>query len=78
MTKEDLRLTHFLTEKEVCDYFGLKKKALGILRREKDLPYVRISATQRVYFENDLIDWLLERRFKGGLEMGAYTLREAS
>ena len=69
MSNKDLTLNHFLTEKETMEFFGLKKGQLGDLRRTKGLPFIRISKTQRLYFEKDVIDWMLTKRFQSGLEM---------
>jgi len=72
MNKEDLKLENFLTEKETQEFFGLKKDQLGMLRREKGLPFIRISRTQRLYFEKDMIEWLLTRRFKSEIGSNAH------
>ena len=77
MSKSDLNLDHFLTEKETQEFFGLKKEQLGELRRKKGLPFIRISKTQRLYFEKDLIDWLLTKRFQSGLEMDSKPYAES-
>ena len=78
MSKSDLNLDHFLTEKETQEFFGMKKEQLGELRRNKGLPFIRISKTQRLYFEKDLIDWLITKRFKSGLEMDSNPYTEPS
>ena len=71
MNRKDLKLENFLTEKEAQEFFGIRKEQLGNLRRKEGLPYVRISTTQRLYFEGDLIEWLLSRRWKAGFEIGS-------
>jgi len=71
MNKNDLSLENFLTEKETLEFFGMKKEQIGNLRRNEGLPYIRINHTQRLYFEKDLIDWLLSRRFKSGSEISS-------
>ena len=76
MNRKDLKLENFLTEKEAQEFFGIRKEQLGNLRRKEGLPYVRINTTQRLYFENDLIDWLLSRRWKSGVEMSSNSLSE--
>ena len=71
MNKKDLKLENFLTEKEAQEFFGVKKEKLGNLRRNEGLPFVRINHTQRLYFENDLVEWLLSRRWKAGDVIGS-------
>jgi hypothetical protein len=74
MSKLDLKLENFLTEKETQEYFGLKREQIGNLRRNEGLPYIRISRTQRLYFEKDVIEWLLSRRYKGGSEISSSSI----
>jgi len=69
MSKSDPKLENFLTEPEMEKFFGMKKEQLGTLRREKALPFVKISANSRLYFEADVIQWLISKRMKGGVEM---------
>ena len=76
MNRKDLKLENFLTEKEAQEFFGIRKEQLGNLRRKESLPYIRINTTQRLYFENDLIEWLLSRRWKAGAEMSSNSLSE--
>ena len=71
MNKKDLKLENFLTEKETQEFFGIRKEQLGNLRRKEGLPYLRINTTKRLYFESDLIEWLLSRRWKAGVEIGS-------
>ena len=54
-------------EKEMLEILGLKKDALGRLRRE-GLPYVELSRTSRVYIATDVLNWLQKRT--RGKELG--------
>ena len=50
-----------LTEADLLKVLGLKKSALGQLRRN-GLPYVRISKLCRCYFLSDLMEWSKGKR----------------
>lgn len=69
MSKSDPKLENFLTEPEIEKFFGMKRDQLGTLRREKGLPFVKITANSRLYYEADVIEWLILKRIKGGVEM---------
>ena len=55
-------LESILTEKELLDLLGIKKSALDSLRLEAELPFCQVSRYQRVYFVEDLLNWLKTRR----------------
>jgi len=44
------------SEQELLQILGIKKEALGVLRRN-GLPYVRLSKTCRVYIAEDLFNY---------------------
>lgn len=55
-------LENFLTEEKACLFLGVNKKTLDGLRYNSGLPYVKLNQTNRIYYESDLIEWLLKRR----------------
>ena len=44
------------SEQELLQILGIKKEALGVLRRN-GLPYVRLSKTCRVYIAEDIFNY---------------------
>jgi len=46
---------------------GMKGSELAYLRREKGLPYVRLSVRKRVYLEDDLMEWFRGNRAKADM-----------
>lgn len=46
---------------------NLKGSELAYLRREKGLPYVRLSTRKRVYLEEDLMEWFRVNRAKADM-----------
>ena len=55
-------LESILSEKKLLDLLGIKKSALDSLRLEAKLPFWQVSRYQRVYFVEDLLNWLKTRR----------------
>ena len=55
-------LDDILLEKELCELLGLKKETLDGLRSKHGLPFCRVTHTQRVYFVDDVLDWLRTRK----------------
>ena len=55
-------ISNLLTETDVLDLLGINKTALGRLRNELGLPFIRISNNCRLYLEADLMDWFLSKR----------------
>ena len=51
-----------LTEKELIELLGIKRRALDDLRHKKQLPFCRISKTNRIYLVKDVIDFIESRR----------------
>jgi hypothetical protein len=54
-------LANVLTENELCDLLGLKLGQVGILRRDNQLPFVKISRTSRLYLVDELMKWFQKR-----------------
>ena len=47
-------------EKDILEILGIKKDALGRLRRQ-GFPCVKLSRTSRVYIATDVLNWLQDR-----------------
>ena len=63
MEKDQLKgLEKILTEKELLELLGIKRSALDDLRHKKQLPFCRISNTNRIYLVKDVIDFIESRR----------------
>ena len=46
------------SEEAMLELLGIDKKTLDDLRREKGLPFVRLTARARVYLADEVLDWL--------------------
>lgn len=58
---EELKLTLeqlVYSEAAMLELLGIDKKTLDDLRREKGLPFVRLTARARVYLTDEVLDWL--------------------
>ena len=62
MSNETQRVENLITESDLCELFGCKKNQLARLRNEARLPFLKITRTNRLYLESDVMKWLLERR----------------
>ena len=51
-----------LTEKELIELLGIKRSALDDLRHKKQLPFCKISNTNRIYLVKDVIEFIESRR----------------
>jgi predicted DNA-binding transcriptional regulator AlpA len=51
-----------LTEKELIELLGIKRSALDDMRHKKQLPFCKISNTNRIYLVKDVIDFIESRR----------------
>ena len=60
-TKE-VTLQNVLTETDLCELFGMNKNQIASLRNTKGLPFIRLSRTNRLYFEKDIIDFFESQR----------------
>ena len=48
-------LAGVLTEKEVCEFLGIKKQQIDVLRHQ-GLPFIKLNTRRRFYFESDLME----------------------
>ena len=58
---EELKLTLeqlVYSEAAMLELLGIDKKTLDDLRREKGLPFVRLTARARAYLADEVLDWL--------------------
>ena len=51
-----------LTEKELIELLGIKKSALDDLRYRHQLPFCKISSTNRIYLVKDVLDFIASKR----------------
>ena len=51
-----------LTETELLDLLGVKKSALDTLRQNQQLPFCKITNTNRIYLVRDVLDFIANRR----------------
>ena len=56
------RIKGMFTEEEVLGYLGIKKDKLDYFRQKLELPFLRVDAVTRLYLEEDLRDWILDKR----------------
>ena len=50
-----------LSEVALLELLNIDKPALDKLRREENLPYVRLDKFYRVYLSEEVLDWLRKR-----------------
>ena len=48
-------LKNVLTEKELCELLGMNKEQVAGLRRDKGLPFIKLTDRSRLYFEADVV-----------------------
>jgi hypothetical protein len=51
-----------LTEKELLELLGIKKSALDDLRYRHQLPFCKVSSTNRIYLVKDVLEFIANRR----------------
>ena len=51
-----------MSEVDLLEWLNIEKPVLDRLRREKNLPYVRLSIKHRVYFVDEVTGWLKEQQ----------------
>ena len=56
------KIESFLTEGFLMELFSMNKEQIGVLRNQRNLPYVKLSQRKRIYYEEDLSRWLLDNR----------------
>ena len=60
---QDLKsVDDILTEQELLDLLGIKKSALDALRQNPQLPFCKISNTNRIYLVRDVLEFIANRR----------------
>ena len=62
MEKDQKNIDDILTEKELLELLGIKRSALDDLRHKKQLPFCKISNTNRIYLVKDVIEFIESRR----------------
>jgi predicted DNA-binding transcriptional regulator AlpA len=63
MEMEELKLALeevVYSEAAILELLGIDKKTLDDLRRERDFPYVRLTARARVYLADEVLTWMKE------------------
>jgi len=55
-------LEKILTEKELIELLGIKRNGLDDLRYKKQLPFCKISKTNRIYLVKDVIEFIESKR----------------
>ena len=61
MNMEELKLPLeqvVYSEPAILELLGIDKETLDDLRREKGLPFVRLTTRARVYLADEVLDWL--------------------
>ena len=49
---------NIILEKELLELLGISKASLYRLRKEKGLPYVSLTRTERIYPVEKFMDWI--------------------
>lgn len=65
MNQEDRQLKNMdeiLTEKELCELLGVKKSMISGLRYDQQLPFCKISNTNRIYLVRDVLNFIESKR----------------
>ncbi len=62
MDKDQKNIDDILTEKELLELLGIKRSALDDMRHKKQLPFCKISNTNRIYLVKDVIGFIESRR----------------
>ena len=57
-------LQDLITEDDLQELLGIGRQALGRLRNEEGLPFLRVNQNNRVYLVDDVMEWLVSRRVK--------------
>jgi len=47
----------FYSEDEICAFLNMNKAGLARLRKEKGLPFVRVTRNQRIFLHSELLAW---------------------
>ena len=65
MSNENLNLKSvddILTEQELLNLLGIKKSALNELRYKQQLPFCKVSNTNRIYLVKDVLNFIASKR----------------
>ena len=62
MASDPKGLEKILTEKELIELLGIKRSGLDDLRYKKQLPFCKISNTNRIYLVKDVIEFIESKR----------------
>jgi len=55
-----------IAEKDLIKVLGISKNVLDHLRRKRRFPYISLTKFDRVYYENDVVEWLKKNSTKRG------------
>ncbi len=58
------KLENFIAEETLCNLLGVKKAHLAALRTSKNLPFIRIGRTKRLYREQSIVQWLIKNEME--------------
>ena len=47
-----------ISEEELLKLLSISKKTLAYLRNKRSLPYIELTRYERVYYEEDVVEWL--------------------
>ena len=51
-----------LSEVDLLELLNVEQPLLDTLRREKGLPFIRLSMKHRVYLADEVLDWLKQQQ----------------
>lgn len=57
-----ITLQNVLREDELCELLGMTKSQIADLRNRKGLPFIKIGYRNRLYFEQDVINFFHNQR----------------
>ena len=60
--QEQTLKSQVLSEVDLLELLNVEQPTLDTLRREKGLPFIRLTTKSRVYLANDVLDWLKRYR----------------
>ena len=60
MNQKNIR-QEVLSEVDLLELFNVERKTLDKLRREENLPYIRLDKFYRLYLSDEVLDWLRKR-----------------
>lgn len=60
--KPKTTLKDVMTEAQVQKFLEVNSDQLKDLRNKKDFPYISVTATKRMYYASDVVNWLRSNR----------------